>query len=83
MPLLYEIYPVRTDEKSNFHCFCTLQGDMFFNPPPILDLNNCTHRGQFVTLYNQRPVVNSSNCPKTSYSCWANLELCEVEVYGN
>ncbi|KAK3089316.1 hypothetical protein FSP39_002684 [Pinctada imbricata] len=52
----------------------------FYTPPDILTLNNCTHRGRFVTLVNDRPV--SGSCPAgNSYSCWANLELCEVEVY--
>ncbi|XP_052067317.1 receptor-type tyrosine-protein phosphatase alpha-like [Mytilus californianus] len=77
------VYVTTTEE---FHlepvCYTShMKGDVFFNPPSILELKNCTHRGQFVTVYNQRPVVDSSNCPKTSYSCWANLELCEVEVY--
>ncbi|CAG2210365.1 unnamed protein product [Mytilus edulis] len=77
------VYVTSTEE---FHlepvCYTShMKGDVFFNPPSILELKNCTNRGQFVTVYNQRPVVDSSNCPKTSYSCWANLELCEVEVY--
>jgi hypothetical protein len=73
----YDVVLMLFDSSKHFEIFqkkmnITVQADQ-----------NCTHRGQFVTLYNQRPVVNSSNCPKTSYSCWANLELCEVEVYGN
>lgn len=27
-------------------------------------------------------MVNPAACPETDYSCWANLEICEVEVNG-
>nr|XP_022318789.1 uncharacterized protein LOC111121708 isoform X2 [Crassostrea virginica] len=59
-----------------------LQNNKFFTPPDILTLNNCTHKARYVTVYNQRPMVNPAACPQTDYSCWANLELCEVEVYA-
>eukprot|EP00105_Crassostrea_gigas_P043042 XP_019927190.1 PREDICTED: receptor-type tyrosine-protein phosphatase kappa-like isoform X2 [Crassostrea gigas] len=57
-----------------------IQSNKFFTPPDILTLNNCTHKARYVTIYNQRPMVNPAACPKTDYSCWANLEICEVEV---
>ncbi|XP_056020375.1 uncharacterized protein LOC125670205 [Ostrea edulis] len=59
-----------------------IQSNKFFTPPDLLTLNNCTHKARYVTVFNQRPIVNPAACPHTDYSCWANLELCEVEVYA-
>ncbi|XP_061175340.1 receptor-type tyrosine-protein phosphatase kappa-like [Saccostrea echinata] len=72
--------PVFTDGAL---CYTSqIRNNEFFTPPDTLTLNNCTHKGRFVTVYNQRPIVNPAACPRTDYSCWANLEICEVEVYA-
>jgi len=69
-------------------CYIDQMSDFVF-PPAHLILREgslaCTQRrGRYVIMYIDRPTQTPSrNCPtNTLYSCWANLELCEVEVYG-
>ncbi|XP_069125998.1 receptor-type tyrosine-protein phosphatase kappa-like isoform X3 [Argopecten irradians] len=71
------------DFDNNALCYKDiLKPDGIIAPPDILDLKNCTTRGRYVIVYNERPLVDPMNCPTTTYSCWANLEVCEVEVYA-
>ncbi|KAK3606132.1 hypothetical protein CHS0354_010761 [Potamilus streckersoni] len=57
-------------------------------PPDILQLSDanmkCTQRrGRYVIIFTSRPVREPKyNCPTTPYSCWANLELCEVQIFA-
>ena len=76
------------EAKNEGLCYMDQMTDFVF-PPDHLVLNDasfsCTKRdGRFVILYVDRPAQTPiRNCPAgTLYSCWANLELCEVEIYG-
>ncbi|XP_052271480.1 multiple epidermal growth factor-like domains protein 10 [Dreissena polymorpha] len=75
------------EAKNQGLCYIDQMSDFVF-PPTHLVLRDaslaCTkRRGRFVILYTDRPTQDPiRNCPtSTMYSCWANLELCEVEVY--
>jgi hypothetical protein len=75
------------EAKNEGLCYIDQMSDFVF-PPPHLILRDgslaCTQRkGRFVILYIDRPTQTPiRNCPtQTLYSCWANLELCEVQVY--
>ncbi|XP_052777423.1 receptor-type tyrosine-protein phosphatase kappa-like [Mya arenaria] len=69
-------------------CYIDQMSDFVFPPDHLIlrdDSMACSERrGQFVILYIDRPTQTPTrNCPtNTLYSCWANLELCEVEVYA-
>lgn len=75
------------EAKNEGLCYIDQMSDFVF-PPAHLTLRDgsltCAQRsGRFVILYVDRPTQTPiRNCPShTLYSCWANLELCEVEVY--
>ncbi|XP_060083383.1 receptor-type tyrosine-protein phosphatase kappa-like [Ylistrum balloti] len=71
------------DFNANALCYKDiLKPDGIIAPPDLLDLRNCTTNGRYVIVYNERPLVDPMNCPTTTYSCWANLEICEVEVFA-
>ena len=76
------------EAKNDGLCYIDQMSDFDF-PPAHLILRDgsmaCTQRrGRFVILYVDRPTQSPiRNCPShTLYSCWANLELCELEIYG-
>ncbi|KAL4235661.1 Protein tyrosine phosphatase [Mactra antiquata] len=76
------------EAKNEGLCYIDQMSDFVF-PPAHLILRDgslaCTQRsGRFVILYVDRPTQTPiRNCPShTLYSCWANLELCEVLVYS-
>ena len=76
------------EAKNEGLCYMDQMSDFVF-PPAHLILRDrsltCTkRRGRFVILYVDRPTQTPiRDCPKhTLYSCWANLELCEVLIFG-
>ena len=76
------------EAKNEGLCYMDQMADFVFPPPHLVLADgsfSCTKRdGRFVILYVDRPTQTPiRNCPTgTIYSCWANLELCEVEIYG-
>ena len=48
--------------------------------PSKLQNVNCSHLGQYVSIYNEKNETTDYNPP--GYSNISMLELCEVEVYG-
>ena len=76
------------EAKNEGLCYMDQMADFVFPQPHLVLADgsfSCTKRdGRYVILYVDRPTQTPiRNCPTgTMYSCWANLELCEVEIYG-
>ncbi|KAJ8305723.1 hypothetical protein KUTeg_016268, partial [Tegillarca granosa] len=69
----------RNDGKWKSKTYRMLEDENFGFPPELLVLRNCSAKGRFLIITNQRPWSNDpSNCPSTLYSCWAHIEICEV-----